>query len=47
MYTYSNWLFGYMTIKDSKYIKINSITPLYLLSEKWMDTLKILMKINI
>ena len=36
----------YVTIKDSKYVKINSV--LYTLcSTKWMDTFKKLMKISI
>ena len=36
---------GYVTIKDSKYIKINSVNPLF--SAKWMDTLKKWIKISI
>ena len=36
---------GYVTIKDLKYVKINSVNTLF--STKWMDILKKLMKINI
>ena len=41
---------GYVTIKDSKYVKINSVNPLYLIVNqvtKWMDTLKKLIKVSI
>ena len=38
---------GYVTIKDWKYAHINSVNPLYLISRKWMDTLKKLMEMNI
>ena len=37
---------GYVTIKYSKYVKINSVNP-SLFSTKWMYTLKKLMKISI
>ena len=36
---------GYITIKDSKYVKINNVNPLFLV--KRMDTLKKLMEISI
>ena len=36
-----------MTIKDSKYEKINSVNPLYLIFNKVMDSLKKLMEIKI
>ena len=39
--------FGYVTIKDSKYVKIISVNPLNLFSSKCTDTLKKLMEINI
>ena len=38
---------GYVTIKYSKYININSLNPLSLFPTKWMDALKKLMEINI
>ena len=34
-------------IKDSKYVKINSVNPLYLILAKGVDTLKELIKISI
>ena len=37
---------GYVTIKDSKYVKIYRVNPLYLISTKRMDTLKKLMEIS-
>ena len=37
---------GYITMKDSDYLKINSVNPLYLIIDQ-MDTLKKKMKINI
>ena len=37
----------YVTIKDLKYLKINSANPLSLFSAKWMDTLKTLIKVSI
>ena len=36
---------GYVMIKNSKYMKINNVNPLYLLA-KWMDNLKKLIKIS-
>ena len=47
--SYRNILIYYMvnvTIKDSKYAKINSVNQLYFFSSKGMDTLKKLMEIN-
>ena len=38
---------GYVTIKDSKYVKINSVNFYTLLFTNRMDTLKKLMEINI
>ena len=37
----------YVTIKDFKNVKINSVNSLYLFSAKLIDTLKKLKKINI
>ena len=36
---------AYATIKNSKYVKINRVTPLYLIFSKIMDTLKKFLKI--
>ena len=47
--SYKNFLIfyiGYVTIKDSKYVKINSVNPLYLFLSKVNDTLKKLMEIS-
>ena len=38
---------GYLTIKYSKYLKMNSVNPWYLFSAKWMNTLKKLIKVSI
>ena len=38
---------GYVTIKDLKYLKINSVHPLYLIFGKVNEYLMKLMKINI
>ena len=38
---------AYMTIKDSKYVKINSVNRYTLCSTKWMDTLMKLIKVSI
>ena len=38
---------GYVTFKDLKYIKVNSVNSLYLISAKKMYTLKKLMEKNI
>ena len=38
---------GYETIKDSIYVKINSVNPLYFIFSKVNGTLKKLMEINI
>ena len=35
---------AYATIKNSKYVKINRVTPLYLIFSKIMDTLKKFLK---
>ena len=48
--SYKNFLIyyiGYVTIKGSKYVKIYSVNLSYLISIKWMDTLKKLLEINI
>ena len=37
----------YLTIKHSKYVKINSVNPLYLMFYKMNGSLKKLMEINI
>ena len=37
---------GYVTIKDSKYVKISSVNPLYFIFNKWMDTFKKLIEIR-
>ena len=38
---------GYATIKDSKYVKIHSVNPLYFIFNKVNDTLTKLIKVNI
>ena len=38
---------GYVTIKDSRYVKTYSVNPLYLILAEWIDTLKKLIEINI
>ena len=38
---------GYITMKDSDYVKINSVNSLYLIIDKVMDALKKKMEINI
>ena len=38
---------GYVTIKVSKHVKINSVNPYNLLSTRWTDTLKKLIKVSI
>ena len=38
---------AYLTIKHSKYVKINSVNPLYLMFYKMNESLKKLMEINI
>ena len=38
---------GYVTIKDLKYVKINSVNPFYLISSKVNGYLKNVMEINI
>ena len=38
---------GYITMKDSDYVKINSVNSLYLITDKVMDALKKKMEINI
>ena len=38
---------GYVTTKDPKFLKINSVNHLYLIIAKWMDTLKKFIKISI
>ena len=37
----------YVTIKDSKYLKVNNVYPLYLINNKVNGYLKKLMEINI
>ena len=37
---------GYITMKDSDYVKIKSVNPLYLVLVKWIDTLKNKMEVN-
>ena len=37
---------GYITTKNSDYVKINSVNPLYLIIDKQMDKLQKKMKIN-
>ena len=37
---------GYITTKNSDYVKINSVNPLYLIIDKQMDKLQEKMKIN-
>ena len=38
---------GYATIKDSKYVIIHSVNPLYFIFNKVNDTLMKLIKVNI
>ena len=38
---------GYVTIKDSRYVKTYSVNPLYLILAEWVDTLKKLIEIDI
>ena len=38
---------GYVTMKNSKYVKTNSVKHVYFFSAKWIDTLKKLMEIYI
>ena len=49
--SYTNIFFtiyiGYVVIKESKYVKVSNINPLYFISSNWMHTLKKLMKMNI
>ena len=37
---------GYITMKDSDYVKIKSVNPLYLVLVKWIDTLNNKMEVN-
>ena len=41
------YYFGYVTIKDSIYVKINSVNPSYLIFTNVKDTLKKLIKVSI
>ena len=48
--SYKNILIYYIRcamVKDSKYVKIYSVNPLYLISETSVDTLKELIRISI
>ena len=47
--SYKNIIYyiGYVTIKDSKCVEINSGNPLYFIINKMYDTSKKLMEINI